>query len=184
MAQATANTGIFKDYLSNGDIVFGNASGTALIITKGDFVAFSGAYVIAVNTGVASYKVSGVGVALGNNPWGDNLNRQQINTAVPILTRGTIRASGAVSSLQDGSDILLGTPMRPITTGSGIVLTTGATGVGAVWDTAALVKISANPTGALASGVATLVRFLKAGDVSANEVEIYLHGLGQRPDYF
>ena len=125
-----------------------------------------------------------MGIALANNPIYDELGVARVNTALPVLVRGFVRVSGAISAAQDGTDLTLGMFMRPLTTASGIVGTTGNTGVGAIWDTAAMVRISSNPTGALASGVATLVKFEKAGDVSANEVIIYVHGLGQRPDYF
>ena len=52
----------------------------------------------------------------------------------------------------------------PRTTGSGIVGQTGATGIGAIWCTApALVGNSANPTGAIQSGVAFLLKVIQDG---------------------
>lgn len=175
-------TGLFRDYLSPDDVVTVNASGTGLTISKGDWVAYSGAYAIAANTGVASYKASGIGVALANNPTYDELGVIRVNTALPVATRGLFRVSGVYSSPQDGTDITLGIPVCPASTSSGIVGQTGATGVGPCWLTAALVRISSNPTGALASGIGKLVAFYKAGDVSANEFDIQI--LPQRPDYF
>ena len=61
-------TGLFKDFLASDEIVPVNASGTALTITKGDYVVFSGIWAIAANSGVAGYKNSGLGVAMANNP--------------------------------------------------------------------------------------------------------------------
>lgn len=172
-------TGQFNDFLYDDAVIPVNASGTALTITKGDWVAFSGIWAIAANTGIASYKNSGVGVALANNPTYDSQGVARIQTALPVLTRGIIRATG-MSAVGDGSDILLGLPVKPITTGSGIVGQTGATGIGARWATAPLQGISANPTGAVASGVGKLVGIAAVGPTGQWDIQI----IPQRPDYF
>ncbi len=172
-------TGLFRDFLYDDAIIPVNASGTALTITKGDWVAFSGLWGIAANSGIAYYKVSGVGVALANNPWYDELGVPRPNSALPVLRRGVIRASAAVSAAGDGSDWTLGSPVFPATTASGIVGQTGRTGMGPAWMTAALQKISANPTGALASGVGVLVG-IEGG--STGKVDIVI--MPQRPDYY
>ena len=178
-------TALFRNFLYGDEIVPVNASGTANLITQGDWVAFSGAYVVAANSGVAYYKASGLGIALENNPIFDELGRKQINTALPVLTRGIVRVSAAVSAAGDGSDFTLGTPVFPATTGSGIYPVagaTGATGMGAQWMTAALVSISAKIgalTGIPASGVGTLVGMV-GGSTGTLDVKLF----PQRSDYF
>ncbi len=172
-------TGLFNDFLYDDAVIPVNASSTALTITKGDWVAFSGIWAIAANTGIAYYKNSGVGIALANNPIYDELGIQQINTALPVLRRGIARVTG-LSAVGDGSDILLGLPVKPITTGSGIVGQTGATGIAARWATAPLQGISANPTGALASGVAILINVAAVGSTGQWDIQL----APQRPDYF
>lgn len=172
-------TGLFNDFLYDDAIVPVNASGTALIITKGDWVAWSGIWAIAANTGIAYYKVSGVGIALANNPQYDELGVPRANSALPVLRRGMARVTG-MSAVGDGSDILLGLPVKPITTGSGIVGQTGATGIGARWGTAPLQQISGNPTGAVASGVGILVNVAAVGSTGQWDIQI----APQRPDYY
>lgn len=61
-------TALFAPFLSDDSIVYGNASGTALVVTKGDWVIGSGNWVIAANSGNAGFKASGIGIALANNP--------------------------------------------------------------------------------------------------------------------
>lgn len=172
-------TGLFNDFLNDDAVIPINASGTALTITKGDWVAFSGIWAIAANTGIAYYKNSGVGMALANNPQYDELGVPRVNTALPVLRRGIVRVTG-MSAVGDGSDILLGLAVKPITTGSGIVGLTGATGIGARWATAPLQGISANPTGAVASGVAVLVNIAAVGATGQWDIQL----MPQRPDYF
>lgn len=185
MAQTTAPTAISKDFLNYGDIIFAQASGN-LTATKGDWLAFSGAYVVAANTGVAGFKASGAGVALGQNPYFDEFGTQRTNTAIPILTRGIIRVSACTSGYSNSAGFNLGVPMAPASTASGIVGQTGATGVGPSWINVPLVGVSAAIgalTALIPSGVGTYVNFVKGGDISASQVDVYIHGLGQRPDY-
>lgn len=172
-------TGQFKDFLNDDQIIPVNASGTAFTVTKGDWVAFSGIWAVAANSGVAGFKTSGIGIAMANNPQYDELGVARPNTALPVLTRGVVRVSGT-SAVGDGSDVLLGLPVYPRTTGSGIVGQTGATGMGAIWATAAFQQISGNPTGALASGVARLVNVAVAGSTGQWDILI----IPQRPDYY
>ena len=63
-------------------------------------MVWSGAYAIASNTGIAYNRASGIGIALENNPWVDELNVRRANTGLAVLTRGVVRVTGAVSSLQ------------------------------------------------------------------------------------
>lgn len=175
-------TGQFNDFLNDDAVIPVNASGTALTITKGDWVAFSGIWAIAANTGIAYYKNSGVGIALANNPVYDSLGVPRVNTALPVLTRGIVRVTG-MSAAGDGSDVTLGLPVKPITTGSGIVGQTGATGIGSRWATAPLVGVSAAIgalTATVPSGVATLVGIAAAGSTGQWDIKL----APQRPDYF
>lgn len=173
-------TALFNDFLNDDAIIAVNASGTALTITKGDYVAFSGIWAIAANTGVAGWKTSGLGVALGNNPWYDELGVPRVNTALPVLVRGIVRVTGT-SAVGDGSDITLGIPVKPVTTGSGIVGLTGATGIGAIWTTAAFVAASGatSVAGGTNGGVGRLVNVAKVGSTGQWDVQL----LAQRPDY-
>lgn len=143
------------------------------------WVAWSGVYGIAANTGIAYWKASGIGVALEQNPIYDELGVARPNTAMAVLRRGVVRVTAADSGYANSAAYLNGMPMRPVSTGSGIVGQTGATGQGAVWQTAALASLSAtaNFTGAVGSlgGVATLVGAFSFGDVTANSVDIVLN---------
>ena len=163
-------------------ILVGSANGTT-IITKGDWVQFSGGTLVGLNTQASpAYRVSGVGLALENNPVYDELGRSLNNSALPVLTRGVIRVSGGSAASLTGAPAL-GASVYPATTASGIVGTTGATGVGPIWLTAAKVQISANPTGAVASGVGRLVRVVKAGDITASQWDVQFNSLNN-VDYF
>lgn len=163
-------------------IIVGSANGTN-IITKGDWVQFSGGTLVGLNTQASpAYRISGAGIALANNPVYDELGRTLNNSAMPVLTRGVIRVSGGSAASLTGAPAL-GASVYPATTASGIVGTTGATGLGAVWLTAAKVNISANPTGALASGVGRLVRVVKVGDITASQWDVQFNGLNS-VDYY
>ena len=152
-------------------IVYGSGNGT-VITTKGDWVQFSGGTLVGLNTqATPAYITSGVGVALANNPVYDELGRARNNSALPVLTHGVLRVSGGSAISITGAPIL-GSDVYPATTASGIVGTTGATGLGAIWLTAAKVNISANPTGALASGVGKLINIFAVGDITAAQWDI------------
>lgn len=152
-------------------IVWGRATGTT-VITKGDWVQFSGGFIVGLNTQAApAYLTSGVGVALDNHPIYDPLGRSAANTALPVLTHGIIRVSGGSAASLTGAPTL-GHNVYPATTASGIVGQTGASGLGAIWLTAAKVSISANPTGALSSGVGKLINIYKVGDITATQWDV------------
>lgn len=152
-------------------VIYGSANGTT-IITKGDWVQFSGGTVVGLNTQASpAYLTSAAGIALENNPEYDELGRAINNSAIAILTHGVLRVSGGSAASLTGAPGL-GADVYPATTASGIVGTTGATGVGQIWLTAAKVNISANPTGALASGVGRLINIVKAGDITAAQWDI------------
>jgi hypothetical protein len=169
-------TGLFNNFLYDDAILPVNASGTTLIITKGDYVIFSGVYGIAGQTALAGAKTSGIGIALGNNPWYDELGVARTNSALPVLVRGIVRVTAT-----SGAHSALGLCVFPTTTSSGIVGQTGATGIGPIWQTAAFASLSAGTSyvpGAQ-GGVAKLVNIVSTG--STGQWDIML--MSQRPDF-
>lgn len=169
---------------ANDQIVVGYATGTGNIITKGDWVQWSGGYVVGLNTQASpAYRLSGIGVALENNPWYDELGVARENSAMNILTHGVLRVSGGTAASLTGAPGY-GAAVLPATTASGIVGQTGATGVGAIWQTAARQQISANPTGAVASGVGKLINIFKAGDITAAQWDVLFDARDLAVDYY
>lgn len=160
-------TALFAPFLADDAIVYGDARVTGNTITKGDWVCASGSgsaiMIVAANSGLAEFKVSGVGIALQNNPWYDELGVARANTALAILRRGIVRVSG-MSASSTSTHAPMMQPVFPSTTSSGIVGQTGATGVGPIWVTAALVNAS-GATGANSrpSGVAKIIKVVSYG---------------------
>ena len=110
----------------------------------------------------------------------DELGVPRVNTALPVLVRGVVRVTGS-SAVGDGTDILLGLPVRPTTTSSGIVGQTGATGIGPIWTTAAFASVSAGTSyvpGAQ-GGVGRLINIASVG--STGQWDVLL--IPQRPDF-
>jgi hypothetical protein len=162
------NPQLFQD----DQIVYGRCTSVATPITKGDWVQFSGGFIVGLNTDATpAYRLSGVGVALDNHPTYDPLGRSMENTAMPVLTHGVLRVTGGSAASLTGAPTL-GNSVYPATTASGIVGTTGATGLGGLWFTAAKRQISGNPTGAVASGVGKLINIAKVGDITAAQWDI------------
>lgn len=170
--------------LYKGDqIIYGVATSNT-IISKGDWVQFSGGFVVGLNTqATPAYRLSGIGVAMESNPEYDELGVARANTALPILTHGILRTSGGTAASLTGAPGL-GAAVFPATTASGFVGTTGATGVGAIWQTAARMQISANPTGAVASGVGKLINIFKAGDITAAQWDVLFDARDLGVDYY
>lgn len=164
-------------------IIYGSGNGTN-IITKGDWVQWSGGTVVGLNTQASpAYRLSGIGVALANNPVYDELGRALNNSALPVLTHGILRVSGGSATTITGAPTL-GLPVYPATTASGIVGTTGATGLGGIWLQVPRVNISANPTGALASGVGKLINIAKIGDITASQWDVMFDARNLAVDYY
>lgn len=165
MAVTTMTTAVFAPRYADDQVVFGSASGAA-VTTYGDWVAASSYWVGGANTGwiaTPAYRTSGMGIALDQNPTYDELGVSRSNSALPIATRGIFRVTAASGA---SAEFPVWTPVRPLTTGSGIVGQTGATGIGAIWGTAAVVSISANIgalTGTNASGVGRILRVITDG---------------------
>lgn len=127
-------------------------SGTALVVNPGDYIIYSGNFVIATAFAGAAAKASGLGIAMDRNPAFDWAGRQVVNSALLVATHGVFRVSGGASGA-----LLLGVVAYPNATGSGVNAASGVTGMAATWQTAAPTNISANPTGAPNLGVAQVI---------------------------
>lgn len=132
--------------------VVGNANATTNVINPGDWVVWSGSGIAAAEDAQAYYKVSGAGIAMDRNPAIDRAGRSVVNSALLIATRGQFLVSASFSG-----KVLNGVHAYPTTTGSGVNVSTGVTGVSPLWNTATPVQISANPTGGTPSGVARVM---------------------------
>lgn len=158
---------------------------TASIITKGDYVVASGSAVIGGESGLLGdqLRASGLGIALGQNPSYNELGVAVVNTGLAIATRGVIRVTAAHSAVSAGM-YPVGQPVFPATTASGIVGQTGRTGLGAQWETAAVVS---PPTAASAgsgwsramfSGVAKIINVVSVGNSGVGQWDIQLFPQG------
>lgn len=182
----TAQTAILAPLLYDTyDAVFPvSASGVNSTATKGDWGIYSAQWCIpALNSTIGSpaFKVSAAGVFLENNPTFDSLGRVINNSALLVARRGVMRVTASASGT--ARTIPLGSFAYPASTSSGIVGQTGATGVGPMWLTAPPQGISANPTGALASGVAIVINHPIGGDSGVGQIDI-LFNLATNVGYF
>ena len=162
-------------------VIFASASGVA-VSTRGDWMIASASWVVSEGTagGGITYKASAFGVALENNPTYTPLGAAANNSGFSIARRGVMRVSAGNSG--SARTIPIGSFCYPDGTGSGIVGATGATGVGVSWLTAPPVTISANPTGALASGVAIVIGHPLGGDSGVGQLDI-LYNLATNVGY-
>jgi len=169
----TAVNAILAPVLFDDAVIPVSASGLASTATRGDWMIASAQWAIpALNSTIGSpaYKVSAAGVALEFNPTFTPLGNAANNSGLSVLTRGVLRVTATASGT--ARTIPLGSFAYPASTGSGIVGQTGATGVGAMWATAAPQGISANPTGAIASGVAIVINHPVGGDSGVGQIDI------------
>lgn len=153
-----------------------HASGTALEINPGDYVAWSGQHAIAVHDGVPFWKASGIGIALDRNPVYDPAGRQVVNSALLVARRGTFWVSASFSGQPN-----LGVLAFPDTTGSGVGAPSGATGVGSTWGTANPVSVSGGTGAAPVKGVAQVVGW-RPGVGGTGQLEIALWD--RQADYY
>lgn len=154
-----------------------NASGTALEINPGDYVAWSGQYAVAVHDSVAYWKASGIGIALERNPVIDRAGRALVNSALLVGRVGTYRVSANFSGQPN-----LGVLAYPDMTGSGVNAPSGATGLGATWNTATPVSVSGGTGAAPVNGVAQVVGWDNTGPAGTGQLDIYLWD--RNADYF
>jgi|WetSurMetagenome_2_1015567.scaffolds.fasta_scaffold145970_2 hypothetical protein len=164
------NPQLFQD----DQIIYGKCTGTT-VITKGDWLQFSGGFLInlVAAVGLTGLRASAVGVALDNHPVYDPLGRSMENTAMPVLTHGVMRVSGGTAVSFTGAPTL-GSNVFPAATASGIVGVTGGTGIGGIWQTAAQVSTTGSGAAAWtqASGVGKLINIAKSGDITATQWDI------------
>ena len=173
------NTAAFLGFLADDAVVYGSASGVA-VTTRGDFVAASSYWVGGANTGwiaTPAFRTSGMGIALDNSPFYDELGVARANSAIPIATRGIFRVTAMSGA---SAEFPVWTPVVPRTTASGIVGQTGATGIAGIWGTAPMQGISANPTGAVASGVGRILKVISDGATGQWDIIVQLAA----PAYF
>lgn len=170
-------------FFSDDRIIPVSASGNSTA-NAGDWMLYSAQWAIActpATIGSPAYKVSAAGIALEYNPTFDPLGRAITNSSLTVLRAGYLRVTASASGT--ARTIPMGAHAYPSTTGSGIVGQTGATGVGVLWVTAPPQGISANPTGALASGVAVVVNHPIGGDVGLGQIDIVFN-LATNVGYF
>lgn len=153
----------------NNQFVALDASGTALEINPGDYVAFSGQYIIGANDSLAYWKASGVGIALDRNPAYDWAGRQVVNSALMVARHGEFRVSASFSGQPD-----LGVVAFPDTTGSAVNHPSGTTGVGSTWNTGTPVTVSGGTAAAPVKGVAQVVRWYNSGPAGTGQLDIML----------
>lgn len=142
------------------------------IINPGDWLAFSGQFVFATNSGHSAYwKTSGAGVAMESNPMYDAAGRQVQNSAMKVLSEGRLHVSAAFSG-----EPTLGLGAYPVSTGSGVGAPTGRTGVGATWQTAQVRHNSAlsGTANAQQPAVATVIGSQNFGNGGTGELIIDL----------
>ncbi len=174
----TAQPAVFNTPVSDDQYVVGNANTTSNVINPGDWVVLSGSGLAAAEDAQAYMKSSGLGIALDRNPTYDNAGRSVVNSALLVATRGIFRVSAAFSG-----EVLNGVLAYPATTGSGVNAPSGVTGLASTWQTAAPVRISANPTGAPSLGVAQVINsFPELGPAGTGQMDILLRS--NLPDYY
>jgi hypothetical protein len=154
------------------------ASGTGTI-NAGDWLAYSGQFVISQFSGAAPgtayWKASGAGIALESNPMIDWAGRSVLNSGIKYMPEGMFRVSAAFSGQP-----ALGVGAYPVSTGSAVGGVTGLTGVGSTWQTADVV-IASGATAGRAAPVATVVGSLNFSNAGTGQLDIVLARL--QPDY-
>lgn len=148
-------------------------------INVGDPVAYSGTSIFPTFMGQGSTaygKASAAGVALESNPTYDPAGRLVQNTGLRFVREGILRVTAAYSG-----NAALGLGVYPVATGSGVAAPTGATGVGATWQTGIKLPVS-GLTGVGASGWATLIGYRQNGNGGTAELDILL--LAPRPEFY
>jgi hypothetical protein len=174
----SASLAVYNTPMADDQYVVGNANATTNVINPGDWVILSGSGIAAAEDAQAYFKVSGLGIAMDRNPAVDWAGRSVVNSALVVATRGVFRVSAAFSG-----EVLNGVLAYPVTTGSAVNAPTGLTGVAATWQTAAPVRISANPTGAPSLGLAQVINsYPELGPAGTGQMDILLRS--HLVDYF
>lgn len=159
-------------YQADISIAIASATGN---ISIGDWLAYSGQFVVATNSGHTAYwKTSGAGIALESNPVYDPAGRSIQNSALKHMWQGV-----AVVSASFSGQPTLGLGAYPDATGSGVYAPTGLTGLGATWNTAQVRSNSAlsgtaNPQ---QPAVATVIGSYDFSDGGTGKLIVRLGGL-------
>lgn len=156
------------------DISFAQASGTGTI-NPGDWLAYSGQFVVATNSGHTAYwKTSGAGMALDPSPTYDRYGNSVLNSALRILVEGIAHVTANFSGVPSN-----GLGVYPVATGSGVFAPTGRSGLGATWQTAEVVFGSAlsGTANGQQPAVATLVGSRNFSNAGTGELMIRLVAL-------
>lgn len=156
------------------DVTYAQASATGTI-NPGDWVAYSGQFVVATNSGHTAYwKTSGAGVAIDSNPLYDQFGNSVLNSAMRILVEGMVWQTAAFSGQPT-----LGLGAYPLTTGSGVAAPTGRSGVGATWQTAQVINGSAysGTANAQRAPVATVIASRNFSNAGTGEMLVRLVAL-------
>ncbi len=165
------NTAAFLGFMADDAVIYGSASGVA-VTTRGDWVGASSYWVGGTNTGwiaTPAFRTSGMGIALDNSPVYDSQGNARAQSALAIATRGIFRVTAMSGA---SAEFPVWTPVVPRTSASGIVGQTGATGIAGIWGTAPMQGISANPTGAIASGVGRILKVISDGSTGQWDIVI------------
>jgi hypothetical protein len=162
----TAPNAISAIPVSDDSYITGNPINTN-VINPGDWVAFSGTGILACSTALASWKISGAGIAMDRNPAIDQFGNSVVNSGLIIATHGVFRVSAAFSGAPD-----LGVLAGPDTTGSAVNAPTGLTGVGGVWETATPVSVSGGTAAAPVPAVAQVIGWYNSGPAGTGQLDI------------
>lgn len=162
-------------YLFDDAVISASATGLTLI-NIGDWVIYSARWVIAAHDatiGSPAYRTSAAGIALDPNPKMYSFGTWATNNEIAILRHGVIRVSAGDSGT--AGTLPIGSYCYPDTTGSGINgLTggnTGASGLGAIWKTAAPVAASGTAT-TRPSGVGIVIGTSGEGDAGGYQIDV------------
>lgn len=141
-------------------------------INPGDWLAYSGQYVIPTFSGDTAYwKASGAGISFDANPTYDQAGRTVQNSALLYGSDVTVWVSAAFSGQPT-----LGVGAYPVSSGSAVGAVTGQTGVGATWQTAQTTFGSAlsGTANAQQAPVATVIGSRNFSNAGTGELLIHL----------
>lgn len=149
-----------------------STSNTAQI---GDWLGFSGGQALPMDTATAYFRVSGVGIALDQNPKWTNQGSAYYLTAMPVGKGGTFRVSAVTGAAYSAGDFCF-----PVQLGSGQVGQTGRTGKSTLWSAvggfpfglSALGGHAASASGVPNSAVGRIVRVVAAGATGQWDIEL------------
>lgn len=137
---------------------------TAKVINVGDFLIYSGNFVVPTAMAAGNLdnaKASAAGIALENNITWDSFGNVITASALKYAVKGYFWVSANFSGQPK-----LGVPCFPATTGSAVGYPTGLTGVNAKWQTGVAVGAGLGT----ASGIGRIVGYRAAGNGGTGEL--------------